>query len=64
MLAATAVDVFDVLGQTRAWIDTGRTVHPLPDAHAFHNARYPLFLELYQRTKDIIQMLAGNPSMD
>ncbi len=58
MIAAAATGMVNDLTDTRAWPSRSRLVQPSEEAFAFYRTRYPLFRDLYERTKEIAHVPA------
>jgi xylulokinase len=61
-LAAVAVGILPSLTASRRWLPRGRPIAPDPEAARFHDARYPLYRELYESTRAVVHRLAGSPT--
>jgi xylulokinase len=59
MMAAVGVGLLPSLSESRRWLAEGTIVRPEPEATAFYDARYPLFRELYERTRGLVHALAS-----
>ncbi len=59
MMAAVGVGLADGLAGCRRWLEAGTPVRPDPEAAAFYEGRYPLFRELYERTRPLVHALAS-----
>ncbi len=59
MMAAVGVGLAGSLSETRRWLEAGTVVRPDPEAVAFYETRYPLFRELYERTRPVVHALAS-----
>jgi xylulokinase len=59
MIGAVAAGILPGLSDARKWLASASLVRPDPEAHAFYTRRYPLYRELYDRTKDLVHLLAS-----
>lgn len=59
MMAAVGVGILRGLPDCRRWVAQGAIVRPDPEAVAFYDSLYPLFRELYERTRPVVHALAS-----
>jgi xylulokinase len=59
MMAAVSVGIMRRLNETRRWLAPGAAVHPDPEASAFYAARYAMYRELYERTRELMHRLGS-----
>jgi xylulokinase len=62
VMAAVGVGLLENLSESRRWLEAGTVVRPEPVALAFYEGRYPLYRELYERTRPLVHALATEVS--